>query len=242
MAGHSRNIDEYVAAKWLGLAGAAAGVVGLIPLWDTRYRYWVIAIAVVFGSILVWSQLIRGRLSIFSSGLVSFVADFKENKNAEVFATITQNYDYLGYSFDTVSKPFEIWFRDDRKGNLTIRILLADPAWDGLDFQSRFDPCEESLSKKAGTITNSLQKLSRLPGSDTLRVRLHREKLHEWMHCVDGTTIYLGFLRTGKSNLRCPVAVLESGRGEMFDHYKSYFDLLWAASGNDVDLSKYRAS
>ena len=140
MAGHSRNIDEYVAAKWLGLAGAAAGVVGLIPLWDTRYRYWVIAIAVVFGSILVWSQLIRGRLSIFSSGLVSFVADFKENKNAEVFATITQNYDYLGYSFDTVSKPFEIWFRDDRKGNLTIRILLADPAWDGLDFQSRFDP------------------------------------------------------------------------------------------------------
>jgi hypothetical protein len=144
-----------------------------------------------------------------------------------------------------VLNAFRAWHDSELKGNVRIRLLLTDPeATEILEFQARYerDLFRPSLSAEeqrfvSDTVTrvrsatqftlNTLATLS--PRAPRVEVRLHREKLRNWMHAVDGKQLYVGMLRKGETGLQSPVIVLKPRHDHwsVFDHYVEEFESIW---------------
>jgi hypothetical protein len=231
--------------QWISLVGALAGILGLLALWESRYRTPVMLGVIVLSIVFVLAELQKDRISLLFSGISKFYRSFPQELNQGVFKQVQNEYCYLGITFSSVLNAFRAWHDSELKGNVRIRLLLTDPeATDVLEFQARYerDLFGRSLSaeeqrfvsdsvtrvKNASQLTlSTLATLSpRAPG---IEVRLHREKLRKWMHAVDGQQLYVGMLRKGETGLQSPVIVLKPrhGKWSIFNHYLEEFESIW---------------
>ena len=231
--------------QWISLMGALAGILGLLALWESRYRTPVMLGVIVLSIAFVLAELQKDRVSVLFSGISKFYRSFPQELNQGVFKQVQNEYCYLGITFSSVLNAFRAWHDSELKGNVRIRLLLTDPeATELLEFQARYerDLFRPSLSaeeqrfvsdtvarvKSATQLT--LNTLATLPQRGSkIEVRLHKERLRQWMHIVDKEHLYLGMLHKGQTGLQSPVVALKVRHGHwtVFDHYLEVFDGIW---------------
>jgi hypothetical protein len=245
------RLSEHWGFELLALLSAVATLIGAITFSRT------LTIAALILTLLLFT--IKDRASVFTSGLKRYIPEFAPERNAAALSDVKETYCYLGVTFTTAAPSFRAWFESRRQGTPHIRILLADPeSMETLKRQAAYE-ChpigrtspttltDAELSSiahdKAGKIKATYGDLARLKGGPAnIEVRLHHERLHEWMHIVDDRTAWVGLLHPGESGLNGPVAVYcRRGKPSAFDYYQNWFETLWAESaGRCVDLSPGR--
>lgn len=233
---------------WASFLGAIAGILSLLVVWNSPWRYAVIALVVLLciGGLFVEAH--QGRLSALFSGVSSYYTKFAPGQNREVFRQVNSEYHYLGISFTTVFADFQAWYESEMKASVRIRLLLTDPqAQDLLEFQARFekgwfDPqltpeqqaeVSQRARNTARAIELAIQRLAGLRNSAAhIEVRLHREKLRKWAHVVDTKKVYVGLLRKGESGIEAPVLVLvpRQGHWTMFNQQIEEWESIWTAA------------
>jgi hypothetical protein len=239
------DLGKWKTFQWITLIGAIAGILSLWIGWESHWRPWVmgITLAAAIGALLAEGmQSVKGA---FFSGVKKVDEAFTEAKNTAVFESIDFEYRYLGISFSSSIIPFKSWYEHQKRGRVRLRILLTDPsADDALEFQARYEKnllsehlndqeqrvVRETVQKSKDAIRWALEELALLPAADPApEIRLHREKLREWMHFVDNR-LYLGVLRAGISGTISPVVVMSprNSHWSLYDHFREEWDSLWA--------------
>jgi len=243
--------------QWVTILGGVASVLSLPVFWQSPYRSYIIAGAALLLLSCLLLELHKGRISVLFSGVSKFYQTFPEDQNRTVFPAVEGEYCYLGISFTSVLNTFRSWHDSERRGAVRVRLLLTDPeADDVLKFQARYEHgllkpeltaeerrrLDETVARAKNAINLTLHSLAALrSGSNQIEVRLHREKLREWMHLVDGSLLYVGLLRVGETGQRCQVIVLKKRRRwSMFDHYCEQLESIWNVA-KPVSISPPRA-
>jgi hypothetical protein len=249
---HQKNLAEMISIQWVAVLGGIAGIVALFVPPDSPLKWWLLGLLTLLVVVFVIVEGQRHRLSVFSSGLVEYIRSFPENRNAEVLEDVSREYCYLGVTFSTFLTSFCNWFERHRKGQVKVRLLLADPD-DLAMFQAEARylsggsaATEEQIHRLAQQriqeLTAALRRMARLADRTHIEVRFHKQLLHEWMHIVDDRQLAVGLLRHGEDGLECPVAVLRRmAQPGLFDHYHGWFEYLWQASEKrTVDWEAYK--
>lgn len=239
------DLSKLRTVQWISVLGAFAGIISLIVVWESRYRVAVIAGIIVLSVVFMLAELQKDRLSILFSGISKFYSSFSPALNEAVFQQVQSEYCYLGITFSSVLSAFRAWHDSELKGNVHIRLLLTDPeATELLEFQARYerDLFQPSLSVEekrfiAETVERvksatefTLKTVETLPPrAPKVEVRLHRERLREWVHIVDKKHLYLGMLRKGETGLQSPVIVMQPRHGKwtVFNHHLEKFESIW---------------
>jgi len=240
------NLMQLRTAQWLTILGAVAGILGLLAIWESVHRVWLMGVVVMLAAAFFLLELAQERISVLVSGVSRFYRSFPHERNREVFAGVKKEYCYLGLSFTSVGNAFREWYETERRGNVRVRLLLLDPEeMEVATFQARYehDLFDEKLTgqqeKLISETVQRLQQATRLtakmlaslpPGGPKVEVRLHRERIRKWMHIVDGEELYMGVLQRGASGLSAPVVVVKPRHGKwtLFNHYRETWESIWA--------------
>ncbi len=242
------DYTELRTLKWISVVAGIASIVAAAALLERNARTILLCAGCVLFVVSLWFELKRDRLSALFSGVSRYFERFPTESNREVLAGVRKQYCYLGISFASAFPQFRQWYESQPPAGVRIRILLTDPsAVEVLEFQARYQTglFQQNLSPEerrriddavAGVrmaIRSTCRLLSALPDSAThIEVRLHREKLREWMYQVDGNLLYLGLLRKGENGLEAPVAVFrrKQDKWSLFDHFAEEWESLWEAA------------
>jgi hypothetical protein len=244
--------DLRVTKHWV--AGYLALISAIVTITEGVTRSQTLTI--MAAAITLGATLAIARLSIFRSGLDSFLPAHSE-RNAEVFDDIRDSYCYLGVTF-SMAEAFASWYEKNHRTGCKIRILITDSHKDWMDRQVGWQEADrwraKSAAEKASELAalaeerredqvSHLRKLARLPNSaGSIEVRYHQQRIHQWLHLVNKQYAWIGLLRSGESGRECPAIIakrLSDGKG-LYEHYEGWFESLWA-EGREADLQKFLA-
>lgn len=166
-----------------------------------------------------------------NAGITRFRDVHRPNHAFEMLTKASIEYQYVGHSFASCLEPFQ---KARKHGGMAadarVRLLLADPSDDDLmAFLGKFRTVTlDAAAMRRDLAARLLATLAVVENIGKCEIRTHRERLHCWIHLVDGSQGIVGLLEQGRDGLSAPALELErSKRWNLFDHFFLDAQCLW---------------